>query len=201
MFEKDEETLLADKKVQEEYAKMMKEQARKDKLEQQVRKVGRNEPCPCGSGKKYKFCCLNKPTSPLDKIEDAKEREKCLAHYPYLGNDKKENRVYLEEYYDIESIEIDKMLYLGLMHRMGWIWLRDEKKEETRCKEYLKLAFSMFLKKVEKEKIMTFEEYNQRFSIHYFCEDWTAKLLDLLKKDGEDDLYHHVENCRKNMLC
>ncbi len=22
------------------------------------RKVGRNEPCPCGSGKKYKKCCL-----------------------------------------------------------------------------------------------------------------------------------------------
>jgi hypothetical protein len=21
-------------------------------------KVGRNDPCPCGSGKKYKFCCL-----------------------------------------------------------------------------------------------------------------------------------------------
>ncbi|MGY4025958.1 SEC-C metal-binding domain-containing protein [Aeromonas rivuli] len=21
-------------------------------------KVGRNEPCPCGSGKKYKQCCL-----------------------------------------------------------------------------------------------------------------------------------------------
>ncbi len=24
-------------------------------------KVGRNDPCPCGSGKKYKKCCLNKP--------------------------------------------------------------------------------------------------------------------------------------------
>lgn len=24
------------------------------------RKVGRNEPCPCGSGKKYKKCCLDK---------------------------------------------------------------------------------------------------------------------------------------------
>lgn len=22
-------------------------------------KIGRNEPCPCGSGKKYKYCCLN----------------------------------------------------------------------------------------------------------------------------------------------
>ena len=21
------------------------------------KKIGRNEPCPCGSGKKYKFCC------------------------------------------------------------------------------------------------------------------------------------------------
>lgn len=24
-------------------------------------KIGRNQPCPCGSGKKYKKCCLNKP--------------------------------------------------------------------------------------------------------------------------------------------
>ncbi|MDH3560983.1 MAG: SEC-C metal-binding domain-containing protein, partial [Gammaproteobacteria bacterium] len=23
------------------------------------RKVGRNDPCPCGSGKKYKHCCLH----------------------------------------------------------------------------------------------------------------------------------------------
>ena len=23
-------------------------------------KAGRNDPCPCGSGKKYKRCCLNK---------------------------------------------------------------------------------------------------------------------------------------------
>lgn len=25
-------------------------------------KVGRNDPCPCGSQKKYKNCCLNKGT-------------------------------------------------------------------------------------------------------------------------------------------
>lgn len=23
-------------------------------------KIGRNEPCPCGSGKKYKHCCVQK---------------------------------------------------------------------------------------------------------------------------------------------
>jgi preprotein translocase subunit SecA len=26
------------------------------------KKVGRNDPCPCGSGKKYKKCCLLKET-------------------------------------------------------------------------------------------------------------------------------------------
>ncbi|MBO4548200.1 MAG: SEC-C domain-containing protein [Abditibacteriota bacterium] len=26
----------------------------------QIPKVGRNEPCPCGSGKKFKKCCLPK---------------------------------------------------------------------------------------------------------------------------------------------
>jgi len=26
------------------------------------KKVGRNDPCPCGSGKKYKKCCLPKET-------------------------------------------------------------------------------------------------------------------------------------------
>lgn len=28
-------------------------------MKKRKRKIGRNEPCPCGSGKKYKKCCLN----------------------------------------------------------------------------------------------------------------------------------------------
>jgi hypothetical protein len=27
-------------------------------------KPGRNDPCPCGSGKKFKHCCVNKPPPP-----------------------------------------------------------------------------------------------------------------------------------------
>ncbi|MGA7455634.1 MAG: SEC-C metal-binding domain-containing protein, partial [Rhodoplanes sp.] len=27
-------------------------------------KPGRNDPCPCGSGKKYKHCCLNTGSVP-----------------------------------------------------------------------------------------------------------------------------------------
>lgn len=34
-----------------------------------MKKVGRNELCPCGSGKKYKFCCLNEMRNE-DKISE-----------------------------------------------------------------------------------------------------------------------------------
>ena len=29
-------------------------------VEDKLKKTGRNEPCPCGSGKKFKKCCMNK---------------------------------------------------------------------------------------------------------------------------------------------
>lgn len=44
-----------------------------------VKKIGRNAPCPCGSGKKYKFCCINKLSDEeieklyLEQFELAKE--------------------------------------------------------------------------------------------------------------------------------
>ena len=37
-----------------------KEEETPIQVEREGRKIGRNEPCPCGSGKKYKKCCLNK---------------------------------------------------------------------------------------------------------------------------------------------
>jgi methionyl aminopeptidase len=37
-------------------------------------KISRNAPCPCGSGKKYKRCCLNKPVSaPPSDLQYAKK--------------------------------------------------------------------------------------------------------------------------------
>lgn len=46
-----------------------------------IKKIGRNEICPCGSGKKYKNCCIRKEksikVSPKDKnnkVETLKPR-------------------------------------------------------------------------------------------------------------------------------
>ncbi len=53
-------------------------------------KVGRNAPCPCGSGKKYKYCCR-------DRIEAIKRIE-------FINK----NGLYLPESYLPESSAISK---------------------------------------------------------------------------------------------
>lgn len=44
-------------------------------------KIGRNAPCPCGSGKKYKKCCLNKET---DKSIDTDFLRTIPSEFPYI---------------------------------------------------------------------------------------------------------------------
>ena len=39
---------------------LYKEQKKSQTVVREGAKVGRNDPCPCGSGKKYKQCCMNK---------------------------------------------------------------------------------------------------------------------------------------------
>lgn len=194
MFEDD-----MDPREREQKRKEFQESLRRDAYRKSHAKIGRNDPCFCGSGRKYKHCCMNKPKSPLDTIESAMEREKWLKRYPYTGEERQKGRIYLEDYFDAESIEIDKILYLGLKNRPVLLWLRDVEQEERRSREYLSLAFEMFVKKAEKEEIQDFAEYDQKFSIHYFCGEWIDELLRLLKKDGMERLYAEVKNYYEKM--
>lgn len=44
-------------------------------MEQKI-KVGRNDRCPCGSGKKYKRCCADNPQRPAESAPPQSENEK-----------------------------------------------------------------------------------------------------------------------------
>lgn len=156
-------------------------------------KIGRNDPCPCGSGKKYKFCCLNKPKEAIDLIESPAERSKWLKNYPYTGPERIEGRIYLEEYFAPSAIEDDKILYLALMNRPGLIWKRDMEAEEKRTKEYLYLAFQKCMARMETEGILSLAEYDEKYSIHYRCEEWIGELCGLLEKNNDMERYKEVK--------
>lgn len=163
-------------------------------------KVGRNDPCPCGSGRKYKHCCLNKSKTSIDLIESAQDRKRWLQDYPAAAKERKEGHIYLEDFFDSESIEIDKLLYLALMHRPGFAWQRDSEEEAAKKRRlYLTEAFSKFSEKTEKEEIRTFQEYDEKYSIHYRGEEWMGVLEELLRENGDTELYKRVSDCRKSM--
>lgn len=44
-------------------------------------KIKRNDPCPCGSGKKYKKCCMNKNVEGLGSVS---LHEELNNHYSHL---------------------------------------------------------------------------------------------------------------------
>lgn len=114
MFEKEPNEQDDDKMMNELLEQFIEEDMREARSIKVQAKIGRNDPCPCGSGKKYKQCCLNKPKELIDTIESRQEREKWLQHYPPTKKEAKEGRIYLEDFYSQESIETDKLIYLAL---------------------------------------------------------------------------------------
>lgn len=167
--------------------------------QRRVVKIGRNDPCPCGSGKKYKQCCLKKSEPSADGTESKQEQEKWLATYPTIDGEREEGRVYLEDLYDSESIELDKLLYLALKHRR--IPLRSKEPElvvARRKRVYLTDAYKKFAAIVEREQIQNFSEYDSKHSIHYLCDEWLGELVDLLEEEDRDGLLKDVRaTCKK----
>ncbi len=64
-------------------------------------KIGLNSPCPCGSGKKYKYCCRNK------KMEISLKEEY-----------KKRYGIYLKEPYQVEGIRKSGALLISILDRV-----------------------------------------------------------------------------------
>lgn len=187
-------------------AKMIRDFSRElDKQRKRANaKVGRNDPCPCGSGKKYKKCCMNKTQNIIELLTSQEEQERWLRNYPPARTEEtkdQENRIYLEDFYSQESIEIDKLLYLALQNRVAIsLWQRESEDEtDQRKRFYLTAAFKQFKEFVQKENIQSFSEYNKKYSIHYFCDEWTGILCELLKESDDEGILQDVQEIRKKM--
>jgi len=175
-----------EKRVKEIEKELAKEEQNKKK---KPKKVGRNDPCPCGSGKKYKKCCLKKDrAAKKSNLETAEEQSEWLKDYPTTNGERQENESRITDDFDDESIEIDRLVYLALHRRPIPMWVdRDYEKEKKRKIAYLKKALDKFIQKVEKEKILSFEDYDRHYKIHFRSQEWVGRLHELVRDNRMED--------------
>jgi hypothetical protein len=168
--------------------------------EKSKKKIGRNDPCPCGSGKKYKKCCL--PLGIRFNSDEKEEEEpqsgsindlfremrrdyinkprNLMQDYPSLEPPTGGKRS-ITEFYSSKAIEIDIPVYKALMHRSIPIFVRrDTRKEDLERIDFLLEAFKMFTQTCEMEHLETFEAFDRKYMVHYESAYWVCKLKDLL---------------------
>lgn len=183
MFEQSEEDKLRYeqrlKKLEAEYKQSLKQG-------KTTKKIERNDQCPCGSGKKFKKCCMKKDNIYKVKHQEPLEiQNRWLENYPITKGERKEGEVRITDHFDEESIKIDRLVYLSLHHRARPIWENVNKpKEENARISYLIDAFKLFQEKCAKENIESFEEYDRLYKIHYRSKDWVEQLYRLYKENN-----------------
>ncbi len=153
------------------------------------KKVGRNDPCPCGSGKKFKKCCIDKVDNilPYQKyISDS------LKHYP-KKNDNKELDFY--SFYDEECIKIDQLLYKVLKKKRIPLFIkRDIRRENEISYKYLDEAYPLIKEIVKKKKIKRLDDFDEQISIHFGVLMFFKCYTDLMLEKIRDCKKNYIEN-------
>ncbi|HHW49496.1 MAG TPA: hypothetical protein GXX14_12890 [Clostridiaceae bacterium] len=72
-----------------------------------MNKIGRNDPCPCGSGKKYKKCCIDKPILEIEEMVPRLNYENSMQHFGSFWTYDEVNQISTEEI-------INKLISLGI---------------------------------------------------------------------------------------
>ena len=144
------------------------------------KKIGRNDPCSCGSGKKYKKCCLDKDSPDLESQIVAYEKS-ILRRYPKehqeLFDD--ENQADFYNYFSKDAIEINHFVYSGMEKHLGFPPFPAHVIAEAKIRNLLR-AYELFLEKMETEGLGAFSDFDEKYQIHYESFDWISELGDLL---------------------
>jgi len=144
------------------------------------KKIGRNDPCSCGSGKKYKKCCLNK-SSPDFESQIAAYEKSILRRYP-KENQKPfddENQADFYNYFSKDAIEINHFVYSGMERHLSFPLFPTHVIAEAKIRNLLK-AYTLFLEKMRTENLSTFSDFDNKYQIHHKALNWISELEDLL---------------------
>jgi hypothetical protein len=167
------------------------------------KKIGRNDPCPCGSGKKYKKCCLPKGITFKGEIEeketaaipkntgnsdfdfralyDDTKPYNLLSGYPGLDPNVKEGEHKFTEFFSPQAIEIDVPVYKALHRRAIPMWVRrNNRQEDLERIDLLLDAFTLFTQARVRDGIDSLDAFDEKYMVHYHAAYWINCLYDLL---------------------
>ena len=162
------------------FEEIRKEVAQKNVATRKTKKVGRNDPCPCGSSKKYKKCCIN--VKEKVSVAPVEEKYDLLKWYP-------KDSALFKEMYEKEEVDIDMLVYKALHHREIPLWVeRDWEQERIGKIEFLNEALTLFLDKCRKEQITSFSQYDEQFMIHYPSREWVLALIQLVEDSDSEEI-------------
>ena len=163
-------------------------------------KVGRNEPCPCGSGKKYKKCCLEKDEE--KELEESIPNMRNKGIWTYDGDDKK-----IKPKSEPEGIEA----YM----KKAYDYEQSDDIENTML--YYKKSFDLIIDKCKAEKITDISYYDKKYSTYYFLKnfmkDYEYSFDDNLDKpkiyaedkinfvDKMNEVFELSDEIKKNYIC
>ena len=156
--------------------------------------VGRNDPCPCGSGKKFKKCCLPKKEELELKLQSQPTQEELFPWDKYPPIYREGTRPGLSDFYSLDAIEVDRPAYQGI-HRLRHGRFLSEKAVQQRrkeAKELLWTAFEKFRSVCKENSLGTPEEYDRDYKMHYLSGMWLIALKNLLE-DSKDPRLEEVK--------
>lgn len=81
-------------------------------------KIGRNAPCPCGSGKKYKKCCLAKDEEARRSVIEDRERRELLVK-KVAEEDEEDEELFVDEEEEELEEEFEDEFYDEALDEMG----------------------------------------------------------------------------------
>ncbi len=144
-------------------------------------KAGRNDPCPCGSGKKFKKCCLKT----LEEWELRSERYADLERDPYPSVTGHGGRPGLADYFSQDAITVDRPVYMALRLLEGPAFRsrEEEHRAKRQARTLLLEAFQKMRRICSEQGFDTPEEFDYEYHVHYDCVQWLEVLIELLDKE------------------
>jgi hypothetical protein len=143
-------------------------------------KVGRNDPCPCGSGKKYKKCCLDKDTQPVPpEVIEYFQKNRAKQEYlkqagihvnyvkPIIFKDKKVWALGDRIYPNCKQNETFHTFLIQILKKtLGYNWLQTQSKLATAERHFISICL---------EKLGEWIKCNEKTAEHVKKDVWRAK--------------------------